>query len=283
MECCIIDGKKIASSIKASLKERICKIREDCGIIPGLAFVIAGKDAASFSYIKNARKICTELGIFTEEHILEDTTSTNDMVSLINNLNSNDKINGIIVQLPLPGGIDEKAVRNAVSPLKDVDCISPVNFGLLFGGGKCIEPCTPKGIIKLIEHTGIDIRGKHAVIVGRSSVVGKPAAAMLLNRDATVTICHSKTKNLMEYTKSADILISAAGKPDLIRGCMIREGAVVIDAGTSFVDGKLVGDVNFEEALKAASWITPVPGGVGAMTTTMLAQNTLEAFETYVR
>lgn len=276
MECQILDGKSIASDFRLIIKDRVKHLLEDYGIVPGIAFIMAGDDDASKAYTRSARNLCIKMGMHTEDYYFEDNDSEK-LLGLIHKLNEDKKINGILIQMPLPEGIDGRKIRDAISPAKDVDGINPLNMGRLYSGEKCLIPCTPKGILHLIEHTGIDICGKHAVVIGRSSVVGKPAASLLLQKNAAVTICHSKTQNLCRYTEDADILVCAAGRPHLIRGDMIKKGAVVIDAGTTYVDGKLVGDVIFDEAQSAASWITPVPGGVGAMTTTMLAENILEA------
>lgn len=276
MECRILDGKSVASILRDNLKASIQTLKKEKDIIPGIAFIMAGDDDASMAYTKNAQKLCLKMGMHAEDYYFENG-DTNRLIELIHILNGDKNINGILIQMPLPKNIDEKKVREAISPDKDVDGISPLNCGRFYSGERCFIPCTPKGILKLIDYTKENICGKHAVVVGRSSVVGKPAAALLLQKNATVTVCHSKTKNLSGFTKNADIIISATGKPGLIRGDMIKEGALVIDAGTTYVDGKLVGDVNFEEAKEIASWITPVPGGVGAMTTTMLVENTLEA------
>lgn len=276
MECRILDGKSIASNIRNILKDKIQNLMEDRNIVPGIAFIMAGNDDASRAYTNNARNLCLKMGMYTEDYCFENS-GTEKLLNLIHNLNEDKKINGILIQMPLPKGIDENQIRGAISPDKDIDGINPLSMGRLYCGEKCFIPCTPKGILRLIDYTGVDICGKHAVVVGRSSVVGKPAAMLLLQKNASVTICHSKTQDLYKFTLGADILVCATGKPSLIRGDMIKKGAVVIDAGTTYVDGKLVGDVNFDEAKDAASWITPVPGGVGAMTTTMLVENTLEA------
>lgn len=277
METKIIDGKSISRSIKNELKEKIENIKKEKNIVPGLATILVGDDEASKAYVHSKEKVCESLGVYTENFFLKNETSKKEVLDLIEKLNTDKKINGILVQLPLPNHIDELAIAEAIDPQKDVDCINPINAGKLFSGKKGLIPCTPKGIIRLIKSTNVDINGKHAVVIGRSNIVGKPVAALLLKENATVTICHSKTKNLAEHTKSADIIVSAVGSVGLITKDMIKKGAIVIDAGTTMVGGKLKGDVNFDEALKIASYITPVPGGVGSMTTAMLVENILES------
>ncbi len=277
MEAKIIDGKSISKSIKDDLKEKIENIKEQKNIVPGLATILVGDDEASKAYVYSKEKVCKALGVYTENFFLERETQEEEVLKLIERLNIDEKINGILVQLPLPNHIDELLIAEAIDPKKDVDCINPINAGKLFCGKKGLIPCTPKGIIRLIKYTNVNISGKHAVVIGRSNIVGKPVASLLLKENATVTICHSKTKNLGEYTRRADIIVSAVGRAGLITGGMIKSGAIVIDAGTTMVDGKLKGDVNFDEAREVASYITPVPGGVGSMTTAMLVENILES------
>lgn len=273
----IIDGKMVAKNIRIKLAEAIKKLENERGIKPGLATIIVGSDAASLAYVKNKEKICLETGLNSFSYNLPEDTRETELIKLIEELNEREDIHGILLQLPLPGHISADRVTSAISPHKDVDCLNPINLGKLFKGERCLMPCTPKGIIKLLEEYKIDISGKKAAIVGRSSIVGKPAALMLLNKHATVTICHSKTAELKAEIMDSDIIISAVGKPCLITDDMVKTGAVVIDAGTSVLNGKLVGDVDFEKVSEKASYITPVPGGVGAMTTTMLIENVLEA------
>jgi methylenetetrahydrofolate dehydrogenase (NADP+)/methenyltetrahydrofolate cyclohydrolase len=277
VEAKIIDGKSISKSIKDDLKEKIENIKEQKNIVPGLATILVGDDEASKAYVYSKEKVCKALGVYTENFFLERETQEEEVLKLIERLNIDEKINGILVQLPLPNHIDELLIAEAIDPKKDVDCINPINAGKLFCGKKGLIPCTPKGIIRLIKYTNVNISGKHAVVIGRSNIVGKPVASLLLKENATVTICHSKTKNLGEYTRRADIIVSAVGRAGLITGGMIKSGAIVIDAGTTMVDGKLKGDVNFDEAREVASYITPVPGGVGSMTTAMLVENILES------
>lgn len=277
MECKILDGKAIAAKIKEELVLKINEIKESRGITLGLATVLTGNDEASIAYVNSKEKVCKSLGIYTENYIMGDDITTLDVINLINKLNNDSNIHGILLQLPLLKKIDEQKVIQAIDPKKDVDGITPYNIGKLFAGQKCLVPCTAKGILKLIQSTNVNISGLNTVVIGRSTIVGKPAAALLLSENATVTICHSRTKALEEYTKKADVIVSAVGKVGIITGNMVKEGAIVIDAGTRVVNNKLVGDVVFDEVSKIASYITPVPGGVGSMTTTMLIENTLEA------
>lgn len=273
----ILDGKKIAAEVRAEVKEEVSRLKAE-GINPGLAVVLVGEDPASQVYVRNKHRACEEVGIYSEVHRLPAATSQDELLQLINQLNKDPKIHGILVQLPLPDHIDEKTVIDAIALEKDVDGFSPANVGNLVIGDKCFYPCTPHGCMVLLEKAGIDPKGKKAVVVGRSNIVGKPVAMMLLARHATVTICHSRTRDLAAECRQADILIAAVGKPEMITGDMIKEGAVVIDVGINRVaEKKLVGDVHFESASQKASWITPVPGGVGPMTIAMLLKNTVEA------
>ncbi|NLY60418.1 MAG: bifunctional methylenetetrahydrofolate dehydrogenase/methenyltetrahydrofolate cyclohydrolase FolD [Clostridiales bacterium] len=273
----IIDGKALASRIRSSLKNDIQKLSREKGYLPGLAVILVGKDPASQIYVRNKEKACKEIGIESRVIYMEENISQDELLREINTLNNDKSIHGILVQLPLPSHIDEDAVISAIDPMKDVDGFHPVTTGKLFVGQMGFEPCTPKGIITLIKETGQDITGKHAVVIGRSNIVGKPVAIMLLRENATVTICHSKTKKLKEISKNADILVVAMGRPESIDDGYIKEGAIVIDVGTTRVDGKLKGDVVFDKAVHKAGWITPVPGGVGPMTITMLLKNTILA------
>ncbi len=248
------------------------------GINPGLAVIIVGDDPASKVYVNNKKKACAEIGIYSEEYALPAETTQDELLALIDKLNNKDDISGILVQLPVPKHIDEETIINAISPKKDVDAFHPVNVGKIMVGNYDFVPCTPAGVMELIKESGIDVAGKECVIVGRSNIVGKPQAMLLLHANGTVTICHSKTKNLKEVTKRADILVAAVGIPEMITGDMIKEGAVVIDVGINRIaPKKLVGDVHFESAEKVAGAITPVPGGVGPMTIAMLMRNTLKA------
>lgn len=272
----IIDGKATAAEIKEQQRIRVKDLKLK-GIVPGLAVVLVGDDPASAIYVRNKGRACDDLGIYSEIHRLSADTSEKEVIDLVSSLNRDIKINGILVQLPMPRHINERAVMAAVDPDKDVDGLHVVSAGRLCTGEKGFLPCTPKGIIKLIKNTGTQISGKRAVVVGRSNLVGKPIAMMLLNENATVTICHSKTQELASICAQADILIAATGKPGMITSEYIKKGAVVIDVGTTKVEDKWRGDVLFEEAAEKASFITPVPGGVGPMTITMLMDNTIEA------
>lgn len=273
----IIDGKAISSAIRQQIKQQVMELQQKTGKAPGLAVVLVGEDPASQIYVRNKEKACQEAGIYSEVYRLSQETSQQQLLDLVHQLNERQEINGILVQLPLPDHLDEMTVLRDISPNKDVDGFHAVNAGKLLNGEKGFVPCTPKGIITLIKSTNIDIKGKDAVVVGRSNIVGKPVSILLLNEDATVTICHSKTADLKSHTQRADILVVATGKPNLITGDMVKPGSVVIDVGTTRVEGKLTGDVHFASVKEVAGWITPVPGGVGPMTITMLLQNTLEA------
>ena len=274
----IIDGKAVSAAVKQEVADETAKLRDEKGLKVGLAVVIVGNDPASRVYVNNKKKACEAVGFQSFEYALEENTTQEQLLDLVNVLNRDDRVNGILVQLPLPKHIDEKAVINAISPDKDVDAFHPINVGKIMIGEYSFLPCTPAGVMRLIESTGTDITGKQCVVIGRSNIVGKPQAMLLLQKNGTVTICHSKTKNLKEVCLSADILVVAIGKANFITGDMIKEGAVVIDVGMNRLDnGKLCGDVEFETAEKKASFITPVPGGVGPMTIAMLMKNTLTA------
>lgn len=274
----IIDGKKVSEHIRAQIAEGAQKLKEDTGITPGLAAVLVGDDPASEIYVRNKRKACANAGMYSEEHKLPAKTTEQELLNLVDRLNNDPNIHGILVQLPLPDHIDETNVLRAVSFLKDVDGFHPYNVGLLVEGNPRFISCTPHGIIKMLEFYDIDIKGKEAVVVGRSNIVGKPVSMLLLHRHATVTICHSRTQSLDEVTRRADILVAAIGRANFITGDMVKEGAVVIDVGINRnEEGKLTGDVDFDAVSKKASYITPVPGGVGPMTISMLLWNTLES------
>ncbi len=275
----LIDGKKVAKEIRAAIGEEVAKLKEISGKVPGLATVLVGEDPASAVYVRNKNKICKELGFVSLEHTLPENTGEKDLLALVNELNRNDTVSGILVQLPLPKHIDSIKILEAIDPAKDVDGFHPVSVGRLMMGTADLAPCTPSGIIEMLDRYGVEIEGKHAVVLGRSNIVGKPIAMLLLHRNATVTICHSRTKDLPKVTKTADILIAAVGRPNMVTEDMVKEGAVVIDVGINRVDGKLVGDVDFAGVEPKASLITPVPGGVGPMTIAMLMANTLKAFK----
>ena len=274
----IIDGKKVSEHIRSQIAEGVEKLKQETGITPGLAAVLVGDDPASEIYVRNKRRACSNTGIYSEEHKLPLETTEEELLTLVDKLNNDPKIHGILVQLPLPDHINVTKVLRAVSPLKDVDGFHPYNVGLLVEGNPRFIPCTPHGIIKMLEFYNIDISGKQAVIVGRSNIVGKPVSMLLLHRHATVTVCHSRTKPLDEVTRRADILVAAIGRANFITADMVKEGAVVIDVGINRnEEGKLTGDVDFEAVSQKASYITPVPGGVGPMTISMLLWNTLES------
>jgi methylenetetrahydrofolate dehydrogenase (NADP+)/methenyltetrahydrofolate cyclohydrolase len=274
----LIDGKALSQAIRDKIAQDAAALLARSGITPGLAAILVGDDPASHLYVKNKQKACEAVGIFVADHRLPAATSQNELLALIDKVNHDPRIHGILVQLPLPSQIDSKVILNAVSPEKDADGFHPYNIGRLVEGNPVFEACTPKGVIKMIESTGIGIEGKRAVVVGRSNIVGKPVALMLLHRHATVTICHSKTKNLPAVCRQAEILVVAIGKPNFVTSDMVADGAVVVDVGVNrTADGKFVGDVDFEGVKSKASWISPVPGGVGPMTIAMLLQNTLEA------
>ncbi|MBO5059574.1 MAG: bifunctional methylenetetrahydrofolate dehydrogenase/methenyltetrahydrofolate cyclohydrolase FolD [Clostridia bacterium] len=273
----ILSGKEVSARIKGELKIEAEKLKES-GIMPGLAVIIVGDDPASRVYVNNKKKACEEIGIHSEEYALPADTDEAELLALIDRLNGEKSISGILVQLPLPKGIDEEKVINRIDPQKDVDAFHPVNVGKIMVGNYDFVPCTPAGIMELIAESGIDISGKECVVVGRSNIVGKPMSMLLLHQNGTVTVCHSRTKDLKEVTRRADILVVAVGRPNFVTGDMIKEGAVVIDVGINrMADKKLTGDVDFETAEKVASAITPVPGGVGPMTIAMLMKNTLKA------
>ncbi|MBR4943820.1 MAG: bifunctional methylenetetrahydrofolate dehydrogenase/methenyltetrahydrofolate cyclohydrolase FolD [Peptococcaceae bacterium] len=273
----LIDGKQLAQKRREEVKQAVEELKGQ-GIVPGLAVILVGEDPASQVYVRNKEKACHEVGFYSEVHRLPGDTTQEELLQLIDRLNNDDKIHGLLVQLPVPKHIDEKAVIHAISPKKDVDGFLPENLGSLLIGEPAFEPCTPKGCIDLIKETGIEISGKKAVVVGRSNIVGKPVAMMLLRENATVTMCHSRTKNLKEEILAADIVVAAIGKANFITGDMIKDGAVVIDVGINRLeDGKMAGDVDRASLEGRDCWLTPVPGGVGPMTITMLMKNTLES------
>ncbi|MBQ4518179.1 MAG: bifunctional methylenetetrahydrofolate dehydrogenase/methenyltetrahydrofolate cyclohydrolase FolD [Clostridia bacterium] len=273
----ILDGKAVSQRIKDELKNEVAELKAK-GLNPGLAVIIVGDDPASRIYVNNKKKACEYIGVRSMEYALPGETTQEELLKLINELNESADIDGILCQLPLPKHIDEKAVINAIRPDKDVDAFHPVNVGKIMIGDYDFLPCTPAGVMELIKESGIDIMGKECVVIGRSNIVGKPMSMLLLHAHGTVTICHSRTKNLAETVRRADIVVAAVGVPELIKGDMIKEGAVVIDVGMNRLpDKKLVGDVEFATAVEKASAITPVPGGVGPMTIAMLMKNTVKA------
>jgi methylenetetrahydrofolate dehydrogenase (NADP+) / methenyltetrahydrofolate cyclohydrolase len=274
----IIDGLAVAAHVKKQVKKAVSKLKNQ-GIQPGLATILVGDEVSSETYIKNKQKAAKEVGINTWDHKLPSTLSQKELMNLVNLLNNDDKIHGILVQLPLPSNIDEFAIIKRINPVKDVDGLTPFNAGLLLNGYAYLKPCTPSGIIEMLDYYNINLMGMDAVIVNRSNLVGKPLSMLLLERNATVTICHSKTKALKDKLRQADIIITAIGNREsfTLTSEMVKPGSVVIDVGITRHNGKIIGDVEFEEVREKVSWITPVPGGVGPMTVSMLLKNTLIA------
>ncbi|MNO39164.1 Bifunctional protein FolD protein [compost metagenome] len=277
MTAAIISGKQVSDEIRIDIAREVAQLAER-GVKPGLAVVLVGEDPASQVYVRNKEKSSTELGFHSEVHRLDAATSQEELLALVAELNRRDEIDGILVQLPLPKHIDEKAVINAIAVEKDVDGFHPINVGNLVIGDDSLLPCTPAGVIELIKRTGTGMSGKHAVVIGRSNIVGKPVSLLLQRENATVTMCHSRTANIAELSRQADILVVAIGRANFIDGSFVKPGAVVIDVGMNRLDsGKLAGDMDYESAKEVAGYITPVPGGVGPMTITMLMANTLTA------
>lgn len=273
----LIDGKEVAKKIRENLKEKVKDLKTK-GIKPKLAVIMVGNDKASSIYVRNKSKVCNELGIEFEEFFKDDSISQKELIDLIKELNAREGVHGILLQSPIPDNLDIREAFNTIDYRKDVDGFNPINVGKLSIGEDSFISCTPYGVIKLLEEYNIEMQGKNAVVIGRSNIVGKPLVQCLLNKDATVTICHSKTRNIKEITRNADILIAALGKPKFVTADMVKEGAVVIDVGINRCeDGKLVGDVDFDNVAKKASYITPVPGGVGPMTIAMLMNNVVKA------
>ncbi len=275
----LLDGKSLAADIREGLRLEVEELKRE-GRAPGLAVVIVGDDPASRRYVNNKKKACEHVGITSYEYALSGETTQEELLALVDKLNKDDNIDGILVQLPLPSHLDEKTVIYNIDPKKDVDAFHPFNVGKIMIGEPIFAPCTPAGVMELIKLTGIEVSGKECVVVGRSNIVGKPQSMLLLAENGTVTVCHSKTKDLAEVTKRADILVAAVGKAKLIKGDMVKKGAVVIDVGMNRLeDGTWSGDVDFEEVKEVASAITPVPGGVGPMTIAMLMKNTVTAYK----
>jgi methylenetetrahydrofolate dehydrogenase (NADP+)/methenyltetrahydrofolate cyclohydrolase len=281
-----IDGKLLAANLRSEIAKGVASLKADRGVTPGLAVILVGENPASVSYVTAKEKACAEAGMLSREIRMPASATEAEIVAAVRELNSDPAIHGILVQLPLPKGVSEKAVIDAISPEKDVDGFTPVNVGRMVIGERCFLPCTPHGIVKLIEFAGVDIKGKHAVVIGRSNIVGKPVAVLLSRKEtnATVTLCHTGTPDVSKFTRDADIVVVAAGRPGTLRGDMLKPGAVVIDVGVNRVPDatrpkgfRLVGDADFDSCAAVASAITPVPGGVGPMTITMLLWNTLEA------
>ncbi|CAD2079624.1 bifunctional methylenetetrahydrofolate dehydrogenase/methenyltetrahydrofolate cyclohydrolase FolD [Jeotgalicoccus meleagridis] len=271
----LLNGREIAKDYRAGLQEEVEKLKSQ-GIVPNLTVVIVGNDGASLSYVRSKNKAAEKIGMASDIVHLDEDTSEEDLLAKIDELNHDDKVSGILVQVPLPKQIDENKVLEAIAPHKDVDGFSPVNIGRLYTGQRTFVPCTPLGIMELLKHTG-SLEGKTVAVVGRSHIVGQPVAKLLTNENATVTLMHSRTKDMVSQLKDFDVVVSAVGKPGLISGKDLKEGAIVIDVGNTVVDDKLVGDVDFESAKEVASYITPVPGGVGPLTITMVLNNTLLA------
>ncbi len=273
----IISGKAISAATRADIAKQVEELKTK-GVTPGLAVIIVGDDPASRVYVNNKKKACAELGMLSEEYALSADTEMDELLKLIDTLNARKDIHGILCQLPLPKHLDEKRVIDAISPDKDVDAFHITNVGGIMLGEYKFLPCTPAGVMEMLKRSNISVEGKHCVVIGRSNIVGKPMAMLLLHANATVTVCHSRTKNLAEICRTADLIVAAVGKADFVTADMVKEGAVVIDVGMNRrEDGKLCGDVDFEAVEKVASAITPVPGGVGPMTITMLMQNTVTA------
>ena len=272
----IIDGKIISGSVKDRVAKEVAELKQK-GITTGLAVIIVGEDPASKVYVANKKKACEALGIISEEYALPENTTQEELLALIDTLNKKESINGILCQLPLPKHLNEDEVINAILPEKDVDAFHPQNVGKIMLGDYDFVPCTPAGIMEMLDYEGIDISGKTCVVIGRSNIVGKPMGMLLLHKNGTITICHSRTKDLASVCKKADILVAAVGRPNFVTADMVKDGAVVIDVGINRVDGKLVGDVDFNAVKDKCAAITPVPGGVGPMTIAMLMQNTVTA------
>lgn len=272
----LINGKEVSAKVRNDVKLETEQLKQK-GITPGLAVIIVGDDPASRVYVNNKKKACAEVGFFSEEYAMPENTSMEQLLEVIDVLNERDDIDGILCQLPLPKHLDEKAVIDYIRADKDVDAFSPANVGKIMIGDYDFLPCTPAGVMELLNFYNIDVNGKNCVVIGRSNIVGKPMAMLLLHANGTVSICHSKTQNLAEITKTADILVAAVGRADFVTADMVKEGAVVIDVGMNRKDGKLCGDVDFASVEPKASYITPVPGGVGPMTIGMLMKNTLKA------
>ncbi len=274
----IIDGKAVAAKVRDGVREEVAKFKQKTGVTPKLTVVLVGDDPASQIYVRNKERGCADVGMHSEVRRLPATTKQTELIGIVKQLNGDKSVHGILVQLPLPAGLDDRIVLDEIDPRKDVDGLHPLNMGkLLKGDDSGFVACTPQGIIELILSTGTEIQGKEAVVIGRSNIVGKPVSILLMQRNATVTICHSRTRDLGEVTRRADILVAAVGSPHIVQGTMIKSGAVIIDVGTNKIGEKQVGDVDFQSAMDRAGFITPVPGGVGPMTIALLLKNTLKA------
>lgn len=276
-----IEGKEIALEIKEEIKEFVNKRKENNLNVPKVASILVGNDGGSLFYLNNQEKVATSLGMEFEKVHLNEEVTEEELINKIDKLNNDNTVSGIILQLPLPKHIDEKKVISAISPKKDVDCLTFVNQGKLYMGEDTFMPCTPKSVLTILKSLNINLEGMEVVVIGRSNIVGKPAGALLLKENCTVTMCHSRTKNLREVCKRADILVVAIGKAKFVDESFVKDGAIVIDVGTNSVEGKITGDVDFDKVIDVASFVTPVPGGVGALTTTLLMKNACEAIEKY--
>lgn len=276
-----IDGKEIALEIKEEIKEFVNKRKENNLNVPKVASILVGNDGGSLFYLNNQEKVATSLGMEFEKVHLNEEVTEEELINKIDKLNNDNTVSGIILQLPLPKHIDEKKVISAISPKKDVDCLTFVNQGKLYMGEDTFMPCTTKSVLTILKSLNINLEGMEVVVIGRSNIVGKPAGALLLKENCTVTMCHSRTKNLREVCKRADILVVAIGKAKFVDESFVKDGAIVIDVGTNSVEGKITGDVDFDKVIDVASFVTPVPGGVGALTTTLLMKNACEAIEKY--
>ena len=275
----VISGKVIAEEIREEIKRSIEDAKDKGYRVPCLVTILVGNDGGSIYYLNNQRKLCEKLGLESKAILLEENIKEEELISLIKKLNEDKTVDGIMLQLPLPKNFNEALVTNSISPEKDVDGLTDYNNGKFYKGQDAFVPCTPRSVLHLIKSTGVDIKGKNAVVIGRSNIVGKPVAQLLLNENATITICHSKTQNIKEVCKNADIIVVAIGRPLFLDDSFVKEGAIVIDVGTSSVDGKITGDVDFKKVINKSGHLTPVPGGVGAVTTTLLLKNTCEAWE----
>ena len=274
----IIDGKVISKEVRGEIAADVVAFKEKYGKAPGLAVIIVGNDPASQVYVRNKKRACEEVGFYSENYELPEDTTQEQLIALVEKLNEDENIHGILVQLPLPKHLNETEVLPKIKPEKDVDAFHPYNVGKIMIGNHDLLPCTPAGVMVLLERSGVEVKGRNCVVIGRSNIVGKPMAMLLLHAHGTVTVCHSRTQDLAEICRGADILVASIGKPEFVTGDMVKEGAVVVDVGINRLEnGKLVGDVNFAEVEPKASYITPVPGGVGPMTITMLLKNTLTA------
>lgn len=275
----VIDGKAVAAELRAKVAERAAAFAAEAGRAPTLATILVGDDPASHVYVNNKHKACAEVGITSEDHRIPADTSAKDLAALIAQLNERDEVDGILLQLPLPDGLDDDAMTELILPEKDVDGLTTINAGRMIQGRDALVPCTPSGVMILLDHVGAELSGAEAVVLGRSNLVGRPVASLLLARNATVTTCHSRTRDLAEVTRRADVLVACVGSPKLVTGEMIKPGAIVIDVGTTRAEDGLTGDVDFDSAIGVAGAITPVPGGVGPMTIACLLDNTLKAAE----